>query len=289
MHSPIDLHSHSNCSDGCLSPDRLVARAVDCGVAMLALTDHDTTDGLPAAQQAASDHGLCLVPGVELSVNWGKQPLHIVGLGFDAASPAIQDAIDRNTAEREERAGRIARRLEKAGIPESLAGAQGEAGEGAPGRMHFARYLVNTGVVARHQDAFRRYLGRGKPAAVASHWIDLETGVAAIRAAGGVAVFAHPLRYGMTRTRCREAVAAFAADGGEAIEVVGGTDGPNDRSAAMALARRQGLLASLGSDFHDPEFPWRDLGWLKPLPQEAAPVWDRLDPAIAEHARAVLA
>jgi len=124
---------------------------------------------------------------------------------------------------------------------------------------------------------------------VASHWISLEDGVEAIGAAGGVAVFAHPLRYGMTRTRCREAVAAFAQAGGEAIEVVGGTDGPNDRSSAMALARRQGLAASLGSDFHDPDFPWRDLGWLKPLPDEATPVWDQLDPAIAEQARRALA
>jgi len=256
---------------------------------MLALTDHDTTEGVAEATTAAVEEGVQLVPGVELSVTWRKQTLHIVGLGFDETSCAIRDAIERNTAEREDRAGRIARRLEKAGITDSLKGAQAEAGEGTPGRMHFARYLVNAGVVGRHQDAFRRYLGQGKPAAVASHWISLEDGVEAIGAAGGVAVFAHPLRYGMTRTRCREAVAAFARAGGEAIEVVGGTDGPNDRSSAMALARRQGLAASLGSDFHDPDFPWRDLGWLKPLPDEATPVWDQLDPAIAEQARRALA
>jgi predicted metal-dependent phosphoesterase TrpH len=258
-------------------------------VQVLALTDHDTVDGLPAAERAADDHSLCLIPGVELSVNWGKQTLHIVGLGFDPASPAMQDAIGRNTAEREDRAARIARRLDKAGIAGSLAGARAQAGEGAPGRMHFARHLVQSGVVARHQDAFRRYLGRGKPACVASHWIGMAAGIEAINAAGGVAVFAHPLRYGMTRTRCREAVAAFAQAGGEAIEVVGGTDGPNDRSSAMALARREGLLASLGSDFHDPDFPWRDLGWLKPLPEEATPVWQRLAPSVAERVRRALA
>lgn len=288
MHYPVDLHTHSNCSDGQLPPEELVARAAEKGVRVLALTDHDTVAGLPAARAAAASQGVSLVPGVELSVNWGSQTLHIVGLGFDEQASAMNDAIARNAAEREDRARRIARRLDKAGIEGSLAGARAEAGEGPPGRMHFARALVTAGVVDQHQDAFRRYLGRGKKAAVASHWIELADGVRAIREAGGVAVFAHPLRYGMTRTRCREAAAAFARAGGEAVEVVSGGDGPNDRSSASALARRYELLASLGSDFHDPAFPWREIGRLKPVPPELTPVWDRLPAAIGDTARAAI-
>lgn len=288
MHYPVDLHTHSSCSDGRLEPTDLVARAVAERVQVLALTDHDTIAGLPAAREAAQARGIGLVPGVELSVNWGNQTLHIVALGFDEAAAAIKDAIACNTREREDRARRIARRLDKAGVEGALAGARAEAGEGAPGRMHFARALVTAGVVSTHQDAFRRYLGRGKKAAVASNWIRLEDGVAAIREAGGVAVFAHPLRYGMTRTRCREAAAAFARAGGQAMEVVCGGDGPNDRSSATALARRYELLASLGSDFHDPAFPWREIGRLKPLPDELPPVWDRLPADVGDRARAAI-
>lgn len=283
MHYPVDLHTHSTCSDGRLAPAAVVARAAANGVRVLALTDHDTVDGLAEAGAAARAEGLTLVAGTELSVTWARRTLHVVGLGFDPGAPALTRALAANAAERERRAERIAHHLDRAGISGALDGARDEADGGVPGRMHFARHLVARGAVRRPADAFRRYLGRGRPAAVGSHWVSLEAGVAAIRDSGGVAVFAHPLRYGLTRSQCRQATAAFAAAGGGAVEVVCGGDGPGDRSASRALARAHGLLGSVGSDFHDPDFRWREIGRLDPPPVDVSPVWAML-PGAAEAA-----
>ncbi len=270
----FDLHTHSTASDGRLAPAALVARAAERGVRVLALTDHDTVDGLAEADAAARRAGITLVPALEMSVLWAKRTLHIVALDVDPDATGLRLALERLAAARVDRAHRIARRLRGAGVADAFGGA-GRLADGAPpGRMHFARYLVECGAVRSAQEAFRKYLGRGRPAAVRSDWLALEEGVSAIREAGGIAVFAHPTRYGFTRTCLRDATRAFREAGGAAIEVVTGGDGPGDRGTAAALARREDLLASAGSDFHDPEFPWRELGRLASLPADLTPVWE---------------
>lgn len=269
----IDLHAHSTASDGLLTPAALVRRAAGQGVRVLALTDHDTTAGLAEAQAAADAAGVTLVAGVEMSVNWARRTLHVVGLDFDPANGDLGAALGGLQAVRRDRALRIARRLRGAGVADSLAGAERLAAGGVPGRMHFARFLVASGAVRSPQEAFRRYLVRGRVAAVRSEWPPLAEGVAAIRAAGGIPVLAHPTRYGFTRAWLRDAVEAFAEAGGRGIEVVTGGDGPGDRDSAAALARRFGLRASIGSDFHDPDFPWRELGRLDSPPADLTPVW----------------
>lgn len=271
--SVVDLHCHSTASDGALAPAAVVERAAGNGVRVLAVTDHDTVAGLASARAAARAHGIVLVDGLELSVRWGGHTLHIVGLRVDPEADVLREVLARQLAAREDRAERIAAKLRRAGVEAPLEGARREAGEGAIGRVHFARHLVACGVVDSLQAAFRRYLRRGQRAHVACRWVSLEEGVAAIRAAGGQAVLAHPTKYGFTRTLLRRACEAFHAAGGEAIEVITGGGGPGDVDAARTRAEQYGLLASVGSDFHDPERRWNDLGRLRPLPSSLTPVW----------------
>lgn len=273
MNDGYDLHVHTCRSDGRLTPEAVVRRAADNGVRHLAITDHDTFSGLDAARASAS--GLVdLVPGIELSVTWARGTLHVVGLWVDPDNDALRVAVHDNDRERHTRAERIAGRLARSGLDGTLEGARAQTAPGAvPGRVHFARHLVERGAVGDVREAFKRFLRAGRPGAVASRWISLEAGVAAIRAAGGVAVLAHPLRYGLTATRLREATRAFREAGGEAVEVVCGGDGPGQRGSASALARRYGLAGSVGSDFHDPDQTWRDIGRLPPLPADITPVW----------------
>ncbi|WP_018717973.1 PHP domain-containing protein [Arhodomonas aquaeolei] len=275
--SAIDLHCHSLASDGALAPAEVVARAAANGVRVLALTDHDTVAGLDEAGAAAQRHGVELVPGLELSVTWAGGDLHVVALGVDPTHPALTRLLDGQVAARDDRAARIAHKLERAGVDGALNAARAEAGEGAIGRAHFARALVARGVVDSHQAAFRRYLARGRRAYVGSGWVAMTEGVEAIHAAGGRAVLAHPTRYGLTATKLSRACTAFAEAGGDGIEVVVGGGGPGDLDAARSRALRLGLTASLGSDFHEPAQRWRELGHLRPLPGELVPVWQGWD------------
>lgn len=274
--SDVDLHLHSTASDGRLSPADVMQRAAESGVRLAALTDHDTLDGVPEAAAAAAALGITLLPGIELSARWARGTLHIVGLGVDPEAPALAAGVARHAAVRQARARRMAERLERAGAPPLLATVQGATGGAPPGRQHFARALVAAGVVADSRAAFRRYLARGRPGYAPAEWSPLAEVVDWIRQAGGVAVFAHPTRYGLSRGALREAVRAFVAAGGEAMEVVCGGFGPGDVGAAAALARRHGLAASVGSDFHDPDFPWIAIGRLAALPRDLVPVWERL-------------
>ncbi|MGQ0657428.1 MAG: PHP domain-containing protein [Chromatiales bacterium] len=160
----IDLHAHSRASDGTLTPSELVALAAERGVQVLALTDHDTTAGLAEAAAAASAHGVRFVPGIELSVLAEGKPLHIVGLGIDAASPAMQTAEARLLEIRRARAHEMGERLARLGFPDAYAGACGQAGHERPGRVHFANHLLTSGRFKDTADVFKRLLQRGKPA-----------------------------------------------------------------------------------------------------------------------------
>lgn len=269
-----DLHSHSTASDGTLTPSELVCHAAAQGVDVLALTDHDTLSGLAEARETAREAGVHLAAGVEISVTWRAQTIHIVALRIDPAHEALQAGLVRLQEFRDWRAGEIARRLEKrAGI----AGALEAASEYARGRLlsrtHFARFLVDHGHARGMQDAFDRYLKRNCPGHVPGDWASLEEAVAWIRGAGGQAVVAHPARYPLTATKLRELIGEFRECGGCAIEVISGSHSRDEFLAMANLARKQGMLASAGSDYHGPENRWVALGRLPPLPPECVPVW----------------
>lgn len=268
-----DLHCHSLASDGALTPEQLLRRAAERGVATLALTDHDSVAGLERAAAAARESGIELIPGIELSVSWGGQCLHIVGLGIDPGSARLRAGIAALKDIREKRAAEMGCKLAKLGFPGCYAAACELAGEGMITRTHFARALALSGAVHDDKAAFERFLARGKPAFVRTDWAKLEDALAWISGSGGVAVLAHPSRYGLTASRLRAFLEEFRAGGGQGIEVVCGNSTPEEIRGIALLARRFDLLASAGSDFHTPEHVWVELGRLVPLPEDLTPVW----------------
>ncbi len=272
-----DLHCHSTCSDGRLTPAELVARAAQKGVTHLALTDHDTLAGLPDAMEAATTWDINLITGVEFSVSWQRKPLHILGLDFDAAAPGLVALVETLQIIREQRAEKIALKLEKKGVKEPLEHARRFAGGKLITRPHFAHCLVEQGFAKDFESAFRYYLGQGKPGFVATQWVELETVVGEIRRAGGRAVIAHPRRYRLTHSWMRKLLKLFKECGGEGVEVVTGGCSPGDIEAMAQLAVRFELMASAGSDFHDPANPWVELGRLASLPGTLSPIWSQFD------------
>jgi len=273
----VDLHTHSLCSDGALSPTDLVIRAHAAGVQVLALTDHDSVAGVPEASKAAAELGMQLLPGLELSTLWKGFSVHIIGLGVDIHHPGLVAGLARQAEARGERAKAIAERLEKARRPGAYEAALALAGNDPNriSRTHFAQWLVQTGAVTSMQGAFDKYLGNGKPADVPMPWVDLPAAVSLIREAGGTAVLAHPGRYSLTRTKLRTLIGLFVEAGGEAMEVATATEKPDVIRYLGQLTTQFGLEASQGSDFHGPHIPWIQLGRFPELPAECRPVWRR--------------
>ena len=274
--SPFDLHAHSTVSDGTLSPAALVARAAARGLDVLALTDHDDTAGFEVAVQAAAGTALRVVPGVEISVTWESRTLHILGLAIDPGNAALQSGLAGIREGRDARASRIAESLAKAGIRGALDGAKRYVtSERLISRTHFARFLVEDGRARSMQDAFKRYMRAGKPGHVEHAWAGLADAVTWIHAAGGQAIVAHPARYDLTATRMRRLLGEFRDLGGDGIEVFSASQTLAEAEDCARCARVFGLLASAGSDFHDPEESPLDLGALPPLPMGLEPVWSR--------------
>ncbi len=269
-----DLHSHSLASDGTLSPSELVAHARRCGVAVMALTDHDETGGIDEAQLAAREQGLQLVPGVEVSVTWQGQTLHVVGLGIDHHNEALLQGLKGLREYREWRAREIGRRLEKRRIPGAYEGALSYARGRIISRTHFAHFLADNGYAASVRDVFRHYLKRNKPGHVPGRWAEMEQALGWITGAGGQAVLAHPARYDLSATKRRRMLGEFVECGGEGIEVVSGSHSRDDVFQTAKYARDFGLLASVGSDYHGPENPWVEMGRLQPLPDGCRPIWE---------------
>lgn len=270
-----DLHSHSTVSDGSLSPEQLVARAIDQGVDVLALTDHDGTEGITAAQAAAQGTKLSLVTGVEISVTWGSSTIHILGLKVDHKNEALQKGLEKIRDYRKERAVKIAERLEKSGISGAYEGASQYASPVMLGRVHFAKFLVDKGHAKNINDVFKRYLVRNKPGYVSGEWATLAQAVNWINGAGGQAVIAHPARYKMTATKLRRLITEFKELGGVGLEVVSGRQHPEEIKTLAKLANDFNLLASCGSDFHSPDNTWVELGRLPELPSSVNPIWKK--------------
>jgi predicted metal-dependent phosphoesterase TrpH len=279
----FDLHNHSVASDGLSTARELVGLAKRNGCDALALTDHDTVDGTEAASVAASELGLRFIPGVEISVSWepdiDSRPatLHIVGLGISPAHPVLAAGLAGISAGRIERARKIGCELEAAGIPGMFARAY-ELAESKTmvGRTHFARALAEAGKVRDVADAFERYLTPGHPGYVPHRWAALDAAIAWIRAAGGVAVLAHPGRYPLSSSQMQHLLETFKDLGGEAIEVVTGSHEEAQYREYARHARRFGFMGSRGADYHGPGESRFEPGQLPPLPDEVKPVWHAL-------------
>lgn len=270
----IDLHCHSTCSDGTLQPADLIQRAAARGVDVLALTDHDTLDGLALARDAAQAVGMHFIPGVEISVTWRAQTIHVVGLDIDPSAPQLVEGLHTVRRDRLERAHRMSEALAAVGIPDVLSGALALANNpGLLSRTHFARHLVQRGVVADISQAFQHYLVPGKPGYVPHDWSALNTAVQWICAAGGRAVLAHPGRYNLSAGALDALLVDFRLAGGAAIEVITGSHAVDDYHRFEHIARHYGLFASRGSDFHGPGEGNSDFGELPHLPPSLQPVW----------------
>ncbi|MBU2967916.1 PHP domain-containing protein [Pseudoalteromonas sp. C2R02] len=269
-----DLHSHTTCSDGRLSPEELIDRAVEKGIDIFAITDHDTLDALPIAHEHINQNNLDikLINGIEISTRWHSFEIHIVGLNLDAQSTELLNLVSEQKQKRDARALEIGRRLEKAGIVDAYQGAKDLAGDAHITRAHFAQYLVNQGKAKNIQGVFKKYLARGKTGYTPSTWCDMKTAIEAIQAAGGQAVVAHPGRYKMSNKWLRQLLSDFKADGGDGMEVAQPQQAPTERQFLGALSREYGLLCSQGSDFHFP-MTWLELGKNLYLPKDCTPVW----------------
>ncbi len=281
----VDLHCHSTASDGVLAPSVVVERAHARGIGMLALTDHDTLEGLPEARLAAAGLGIQLINGVELSCTWGGATIHVLGYAFAADAPQLQQAIAELHAGRWLRAEEIGRRLEARGMPGAFEGARaiqqelGDSGN-APARPHFAEFLTRGKYVRDHAEAFRKWLGSGKLGDVKQHWPTLEQTVATLRSAGAWISLAHPMQYSLTRSKRRRLIIDFVQAGGHGLEVVNGMQPAEQVGSLAILVREFGLMASIGSDFHAPG-DWSELGMYRPLPDDLSPLWARFQQAPA--------
>lgn len=260
-----DLHCHSTASDGILTPTEVVLRAHEKGVNVLALTDHDTVAGVAEARQQAESLGMRLINGVEISTLWENRSIHIVALGFDISHEKMTALLAEQAKLREIRAQEIGAKLEKIGVENAYAEAKKLAGNGEVTRAHYARHLVQIGKVSNDGQAFKRYLGQGKSAYVKPQWVDIPTAIDIIHQVGGVAVFAHPLRYTMTMKWVRKLAENFKAWGGDAMEISGCGQSRDQYQLLVKLAEEHQLAGSMGSDFHFP-CAWIELGKLAPLP-----------------------
>jgi predicted metal-dependent phosphoesterase TrpH len=273
MTSFIDLHSHSVVSDGLLTPAELVAHAASKGIRILALTDHDDVAGLAEAESAAAQHGITLIPGVEISVTWRRRTLHIVGLRIDSQSLPLVQGLQEIRKGRHARAEGMAESLVKVGIQGSLEGAYQFAQQGIISRTHFAQYLVAQGYAPNIRSVFKKYLVKGKPGYFEYHWASLEDAISWIVESGGIPVLAHPGRYDLGRTNMLLLLEEFRNLGGIAIEVVTSSHSSEQYQEFARLAHQFGLQASTGSDYHGPGHSYLDMGQLPALPAGCVPVW----------------
>jgi len=273
----VDFHCHTTASDGSLTPIEIIDLAVKHEVTTLAITDHDTTAGYEQALEYASQKGVQLISGVEASCDWNGHTIHIVGLDFDLQNPTLQEGLNTIRALRTQRAYSMIEKLsDKPHIKiENLEDKLWElVGEGVVGRGHFSQLLQQEGLVKNGQQAFDRYLKKGKVGHVGCQWPELAEVVRWITQANGVAVIAHPTIYKFTSNKLNKLINDFKEVGGQAIEVVNQPRHCADINGMAQRAVKNELYASMGSDFHRPEHSWRGLGWLAPMPQTVTPVWE---------------
>ena len=276
-----DLHCHSVVSDGTLTPEALAARAKANGVQLWALTDHDEVGGQERAIASAKALDMKYLTGVEISITFAGKTVHIVGLGFDHTNTDLVQGLRNTRGGRAERAKEMSDGLAKVGIHGAFEGALKYAGNHELiSRTHFARFLVESGVCKDTSEVFRKYLTEHKPGFVPHRWASLENAVNWITGAGGVAVIAHPARYGFTANEEFALFTEFINHGGRGVEVITGSHSSADALQYADTALEFNLAASRGSDFHSPDESHTDLGTLPWLPGQLKPVWELLSDRI---------
>lgn len=277
----IDLHVHSTCSDGWLTPEEVVALGAAQGLNIFALTDHDTLDGIEAAKAASSQAEISFIPGIEISSVWKNTEVHIVGLGVESEAAALSQGVAELRESRRERTHKIIKKLIRAGVSSEISTIIETYGRDHLTRSHFARHLTQLGVCKSEDEAFRRYLGRQKPAFVSSGWVDYIEAVRWIREAGGIAVLAHPQHYRLTETKLNRLLEEFIEVGGEGMEIQPVRATPEVRTQMLRIFKKHPLLASVGSDFHGESYQLERFGSEIPVPEEVATVWH--DPRITAY------
>lgn len=275
----VDLHTHTTASDGSLSPKDLLASAIENEIALLAITDHDTVAGVRSLLLDSSGHdlestGIKVLAGVEISTQWKGSDIHIVGLNIDLENEELNGSLRNQAALRLRRAKQIALKLEKYGMEKVYERVLEIAGGENIGRPHFAQYLIEQNKVKDFKQAFSQYLAQGKKAYVKTEWPDIADAISWIKAAGGLAVLAHPARYKLTASKTRVLVGYFAENGGSALEFNGPSSKSEKDKLLLALCDQHKLAVSLGSDFHHKESKWQRLGFTIPLPDNYQGVWE---------------
>ncbi len=280
MHG-IDLHTHSNISDGSLSPEQLVVAAQAAGIHTLALTDHDTMDGLPLARAQATTLGIKIISGVEISSQWSRPStkksygVHIVALNMQNPAPLEQLLLQQKQI-RAERALQICKLLQpligQDIYADVIAKVDGVADRIT--RTHIAQTLVEKGIVSRVQQAFDKYIKEGKKAYVKFDGLALEQTIAVIHAAGGLAVLAHPTRYDLSATNVRYLIEIFAQFGGDAVELPPAIEPASTRHMVDRMIEEFALKVSVGSDFHGDNMPWVKLGNIPRMKDGQIGIWE---------------
>ncbi len=268
-----DLHSHSTASDGSCKPSELVEIAIKNNVDVLALTDHDTVEGVDEALKTAIGTSVSLIPGVEVSVSWNETTIHILGLGVDPKSKQLNLGLSALREFRKSRAEEIGRLLELAGIPDTYQACVERVNGGLISRTHFAQVIIEKGFAKDIRKVFKKYLVKNKPGYVPGQWADLKEAIDWIKEAGGVAVIAHPARYKLSATKLRKLFEEFKSLGGGGLEVISGSHSDLECIRMADYCRQYDLSASMGSDFHGSFHPWRHLGKLRAMPEDLKTVW----------------
>ena len=280
MHG-VDLHTHSNISDGTLSPQQLVEAAAGKFIHTLALTDHDTMDGLVLAEEAAKNHEIKIISGVEISSQWSRPAtkknygVHIVALNVQNPEP-LQKALNQQKIIRAERSKQICDLLVPLIGQDIYADVIAKV-DNIPDRVtrtHIAKTLVEKGIMTRPQQAFDKYIKEGKKAYVKFDGLGLEETIQVIHDSGGFAVLAHPTRYDLSATNIRYLIEIFAKFGGDAVELPPAIDPSSTRQMVDRMIAEQGLKVSIGSDFHGENMPWVKLGQVPSLKPGQVGIWE---------------
>ncbi len=246
----IDLHSHSSASDGILSPADSARYAIEKGLKAWALTDHDTVSGLYDAAKICLQNDIIFVPGIEINVQWPTGEFHLLGLGLQTFSDDLKDVVEKAEEARKNRNLELVEKMNKDGIDVTLEEIESKFTESQIGRPHFAAFMVEKGIVKRRQDAFDRYLNRGRPWYVPHEGIDLDVAVEAIKSAGGVPVLAHPLSLYVSWGKMEEVIAKIRGHGVEGLEAWHPQARLNEGFKLETLARKLNMIVTAGSDFH---------------------------------------
>jgi predicted metal-dependent phosphoesterase TrpH len=264
----IDLHTHSTASDGSLCPADLIRAARERGLSALALTDHDTIDGIEEAREEAEKQGIRFIPGIEFEITWDQDTttvfppgeFHLLGLSITRPSPAFLAAVDYLAQSRENRNRKILEKLEELDIEANYDELRAFGGEGSIGRPHIADLLIHHRVVKNREQAFSRYLGKGRPFYIPKEGLRFKQALSLIKESGGVAILAHPLSLYVAWGRLPDLIRELASLGLDGIEAWHPTTKVRSCRRLENLGKELGLRITEGSDFHGESRPDRKLG-----------------------------